>query len=72
MGENRRLDRWVGQAELEFNHEEINRQTVKVERELRKENDLGGFLYNNEDLGMNDKEIQQHEEFTKLKTINYI
>jgi len=78
IGIDRRNDRWVTEQFLKVDHEEIKRQEKEVnldeerkkqERNLEQEKT---YLYNDENLGMNDRDVQEFLNNTKLKTVESI
>ena len=73
LDENRRLDRWVPDTEIMIDTQKISDELKTRERiaQIKKSED-GKFFENDEHLGMDKKQMQDHEEATKIKTINQI
>jgi hypothetical protein len=71
INEDRRLDRWLEEKDLHLD-------VMKVEEELKKYYDMkekekeNVQWDNNENQNMDEKQVKEHEEATKIKTINYI
>lgn len=59
---------------------DCNRDDEKIQLELAKrkvaeeeeKNERAGFLENDEDAGMDQKQVLMHEQATKIKTIEYV
>ena len=58
---NRRMDRWVSQNEIDSQIEkaEIPQQEIDL-------------FQNDENKGMDEKQVEEHENSTKIKTIDYV
>ena len=73
MGLQRRNDRWIPEDEIKIDEEEIERQLTAYEQKQREEKEQkDDFLYNDEHLGLNEKQLHEFEEATKIKTVQFI
>ena len=71
LDENRRLDRWVTEAEIQMDNNKIQEELKSREKIANmKKHEEGSLFENDEHLGMDKKAMQDHEEATKIKTIN--
>lgn len=71
LDENRRLDRWLPESEVTLDAQKISDELKTRERiaQLKKQEERKIFE-NDEHQGMDKKAMQDHEEATKIKTIN--
>ena len=71
---NRRLDRWVSESEIKQDSTKILDELKSLEKaaNIKKTNEEANLFENDEHLGMDKKMMQDHEEATKIKTINQI
>ena len=78
LGIDRRLDRWVTEQFIKIDHDEIHLQESKINMEeeekkaQRHADKEKQYLYNDENFGMTDKEIQFFINETKVKTVESI
>ena len=71
--ENRRLDRWVQETEVIVDTAKILDELKSREKVANlKKHEETNLFENDEHLGMDKKAMQDHEEATKIKTINMI
>lgn len=68
----RRNDRWVPEEEIRIDEDEVERELSIHEEKVRKEKELNEFLYNDEHLGLNEKQLHEFEEATKVKTVEFV
>ena len=69
----RRNDRWINEAELRIQEDEISHEFKLFEEDQKEQQRLNNeFLFNNEHLGLNEKQIQEFEEATKVKSVEFI
>jgi len=72
-GYNRRVDRWIPHIKILKDDEKLELELSKRKTfEEEEKNEVEGFLENDEDAGMDEKQIRMHEEATKIKTIEWI
>jgi len=70
---NRRMDRWVTEEQVREDRENIQKELDQRKEEQKKlEEQMPGFLVNDEHNGLDEKQIEEHEQATKLKTIEYV
>ncbi len=69
---NRRLDRWVSDTEIKQDSLRILEELKSLEKaaNIKRSNEEANLFENDEHLGMDKKMMQDHEEATKIKTIN--
>lgn len=72
LGHQRRNDRWITDDEFRIEEEEIEREFKAYEDKVREEKELNEFLYNDEHLGLNEKQIHEFEESTKVKSVEFV
>lgn len=81
-GYNRRIDKWVLHKDLVrvsipvHSYRMINKMTEELGKrkamEEEEKNEGAGFLENDEDAGMDEKQVTMHEQATKIKTIEWV
>lgn len=73
LGHQRRNDRWITDDEFRIDDEEIEREFKAYEDKVREEKELNEqFLKNDEHLGLNEKQIHEFEESTKVKSVEFV
>ena len=78
LGIDRRNDRWVTEQFLKIDHEEVKRLEKEINMEEEKKKEINTlerekmYLFNDENLGMNEKDVQEFTNNTKLKTVESI
>ena len=72
VGFQRRNDRWLADDEYRIDEDEITNELKLYEEKMREEKENSEFLYNDEHLGLNEKQIHEFEEATKVKSVEFV
>ena len=71
-GQNRRMDRWLKQDDLVTDSADVAKMVRQRDKAARRQHVEieGGLFENDENKGMDKKQIKEHEDATKVKTID--
>ena len=60
------------EAQIRFDKDEIANERYLFEERQEEVKQLKDFLHNDEHLGLNEKQLQEFEEATKVKTVDFV